>query len=96
MHVYGESMCPNGCCNWTLDGCCQGNHGIPQEKLDAVESIDWMFITGDIASDMKEQNRHGHDHVRRKRKVDIVVEDDPEEDEEETNDGNEEQNGENR
>ena len=80
MHVHGETMCPNGCCNWTFDGCCPGSHVIPQDQLNAFESVEVIYHGGDYESE-----RHGHDHDRRKRRhVEEFVDDEFVEDEEET------------
>lgn len=90
MHVYGESMCPNRCCNWTHDGCCPGSNVIPQDQLNAVESPDIIYHGGDTGWGLKADDRHGHDHDRRKRRhveefADDNISDDGDEGEEDSN-----------
>ena len=64
MHVDGITMCPNGCCNWTLDGCCPGSHVIPKDQLDAVEMPIIIYHGGDS----EEKDWHGHETHRKKRR----------------------------
>ena len=85
MHVDGETMCPNGCCNWTLDGCCPGSHVIPQDQLDAVETPYIIYHGGDS----EEDDRHGHDRDRKKRRhVEEFTDDEFVDDEDANNDPN--------
>ena len=92
MHVYGETMCPNGCCNWTVNGCCSGSNGIPEDQLNAVESIDWIYFGGDYESDWKAGERYRHVHDREKRQLVEATEEEKLEDEDNEDDEHREEN----